>query len=379
MKFPDSPVSLLQELIRIPSVNPDSASGEGAAGEAGCAARVGELLKACGAEVAFEDVLPGRPNVIGRFPGRRDRPGVLLAPHTDTVSVAGMEIDPFGGVLRGGRVYGRGASDTKGTMAAMLWALHLLRDELPALSRPVAFVGLMGEEAGQPGAKDFAARHADEFEFAVVGEPTSLRTVYATKGCLWLELSTHGRSCHGSTPEFGDNAARKMVEVLAKLLPALEDALPGYADPALGIPTANLGGIGAGSSPNIVPASCRAVIDFRETPALHRDGGGEALVAKILAGAGLADQVSLRVLASAAPLWNDPGIDGIRRLRALGSTLTTAPWYCDAGRLAERGLASVACGPGSIDQAHTKDEHLAVADLEAGADFYARFLRSYAP
>jgi len=378
MKFPDSPVALLQELVRIPSVNPDSAPDESAAGESACAAWVGEFLRRCGAGVVLEAVLPGRPNVIGRFPGPQDRRGILLAPHTDTVSVAGMTVAPFGGELREGRVYGRGASDTKGTMASMLWALHLLREELPALSRPVAFVGLMGEEAGQPGAKHFAAHHADEFEFAVVGEPTSLETVYATKGCVWLELSAVGRSCHGSTPELGENAARKMVEVLAGLLPALEAALPGYADEALGAPTVNLGGLAGGSSPNIVPASCRAVLDFRETPALHRAGGGEALVREILEGLGREDAVACRVLGAAAPLLNDPEIDGIRRLRALGSPLASAPWYCDAGRLAEKGLASVACGPGSIAQAHTKDEFLAVDDLEAGVDFYARFLRSYA-
>jgi len=376
MKFPDSPVDLLRELVRIPSVNPDSVADEGASGEAECAAWVGEFLRRCGAEVAFEEVLPGRPNLIGRFPGPEGR-GVLFAPHTDTVSVAGMTVDPFGAEVREGRVYGRGASDTKGTMAAMLWALHLLRDELPSLSRPVAFVGLMGEEAGQPGAKHFAAHHASEFEFAVVGEPTSLQTVYATKGCVWLELSTRGRSCHGSTPELGENAALLMVEALSELIPALDTALAGYADPALGTPTANLGGLAGGSSPNIVPASCRAVLDFRETPALHRDGGGEALVRKLLSEAGRGEGVACRVLGSAAPLWNDPETDGIRRLRALGSELVTAPWYCDAGRLAERGLPSVACGPGSIDQAHTKDEYLAIADLEAGVDFYVRFLRSY--
>ena len=125
-----------------------------------CAVRVGELLRACGAEVTLEEVLPGRPNVIGRFPGGRKNRGILLAPHLDTVSVQGMSIDPFGGEIRDGKIFGRGASDTKGTMAAMLWALFQMRENLSRLSSPVTFVGLMGEEADQPGSKHFAAHHA---------------------------------------------------------------------------------------------------------------------------------------------------------------------------------------------------------------------------
>ena len=93
MTFPDSPASLLQSLIQIPSVNPDGASGQGATGEKACAEWVGMFLEACGADVVFEEVLPGRPNVTGHFHGRKGKPGLLFAPHTDTVSVKGMTID----------------------------------------------------------------------------------------------------------------------------------------------------------------------------------------------------------------------------------------------------------------------------------------------
>src|SRR6185436_532575 len=111
------------ELIRIPSVNPAGTPGTDGVGEEKCARYVERFLRSLGATAELRSVLPGRPNVVGRFPS--DRPGkprVLFAPHTDTVSVAGMTIDPFGGEVREGRVWGRGASDTKGSMAAMLWA-----------------------------------------------------------------------------------------------------------------------------------------------------------------------------------------------------------------------------------------------------------------
>ncbi len=377
MRFPDTPVALLQDLIRIPSVNPDGATDPDAAGEAACARRVGELLAACGANTTFEEVRPGRPNVLGRFPGGEGKPGLLFAPHLDTVSVAGMTVAPFGGEISQGKVYGRGASDTKGTMTAMLWALHGLRDEIPRLPVAVAFVGLMGEEAGQPGSKHFAKHHGDEFDFAIVGEPTSLETVHAHKGCIWHRLSTSGRSCHGSTPECGENAIRKLLPALEALLDHLGERLPAYADPVLGTPTVSLGMLQGGSSPNIVPAACEAFLDVRETPALFEAGGSGRLIREFLARPDWHGAVSVETLGDSSPLLTDPGTDGIRRLLSIGSSLATAPWYCDAGRLSEGGIPSVACGPGSIAQAHTKDEHLAISDLEAGCDFYRRFLETY--
>ena len=377
MPIPASPAALLQELIRIPSVNPDCAVDQGATGEKNCAIRVGEILEACGAEVTFEDVLPGRPNVIGRFPGGEGKPGLLLAPHTDTVSVQGMSIDPFGGEIRDGKIFGRGASDTKGTMAAMLWALHELREEIPRLSTAITFVGLMGEEAGQPGSKHFASRYSAHFNFALVGEPTSLETVHAHKGCVWLRLSTKGRACHGSTPEKGDNAIRKLIPHLEDLLKHLECRLPDYADPVLGLPTVSMGLLQGGSSPNIVPDECHVTLDFRETPALFEAGGSRHLVETFLEVNGLTTQIKVSVIGDSCPLLTDPETDGIRRLLSIGSRLTTAPWFCDAGRLAECGIPSVACGPGNIAQAHTKDEFLTVADLEAGSDFYRLFLETY--
>ncbi|MEM9016377.1 MAG: M20/M25/M40 family metallo-hydrolase [Verrucomicrobiota bacterium] len=376
MEAIESPVALLQELIRIPSVNPDGAPDEDAAGERECAEWVGRFLEGIGATVTFEEVLPGRPNVIGRFPSTSSRRGLVLAPHTDTVSVRGMTIDPFGGEISDGKIYGRGASDTKGTMAAMLWALHLEREAIPGYAHPIAFAGMMGEEASQPGSRHFAANHADEFSFALVGEPTELETVYANKGCVWIELSTTGKSCHGSTPERGENAIRKLIPILEPLLRRIEERLPQYADDILGLPTVSLGKIEGGTSPNIVPSSCRVVLDFRETPALHEAGGSLGLVRELLPSEDA--EIAAKVLGESSPLLTDTRHPGVERLESIGSRLTTAPWFCDAGRFAECGLASVACGPGKIAQAHTKDEYLSIADLEAGVAFYRRFLRTWA-
>lgn len=375
--FAPDVVALLQNLIRIPSINPEG-SGEGPGrGERRCAEHVAECLSFLGAEVVLEEVLPDRPNVIGRFPGPEEGPGILFAPHTDTVSVEGMTIDPFGGEVRDGRVYGRGASDTKGTMAAMLWALYEVRDQLPRLGARIGFVGLMGEEASQPGSRDFARRHADEFDFAVVGEPTELDTVYSHKGCTWLEISAEGVSCHGSTPHLGDNAILRLTPLLDPMLERLGARLPDFEDPVLGRPTISLGLIRGGSSPNIVPDRCTAILDCRVTPALAGAGGPAKLVEETLAEMPGGEAIRVMTRGESAPLATDPETDGIQRLLSIGSELATAPWFCDAGCLAEAGIASVACGPGKIAQAHTKDEFLAIADLEAGAEFYANFIRTF--
>src|SRR6187431_3293367 len=158
---PRTVTELCQALVRIPSVNPDGDPGVTQTGEADCAAYVGEFLRHCGAEVVLEEVLPKRPNVIGRFashpsPDGKAKARILFGPHLDTVGVGGMSIDPFGGELRDGRIWGRGACDTKGPMASMLWALRESRDRLADLSHEIWFAGLMSEEADQHGSRALA-------------------------------------------------------------------------------------------------------------------------------------------------------------------------------------------------------------------------------
>ena len=163
-------VQLCRELVRIPSVNPDDNPGTPETGEARCAHWLADWIRTefPGAEVSTPEVLPNRPNLIARFPS--DKPGkprLLFAPHTDTVSIVGMTIPPFGGEVREGRLYGRGASDTKGPMASMLAALHAIRDVLPSLSHEVWFAGLAGEEAGQHGAHALAEK--ESFDLVISG------------------------------------------------------------------------------------------------------------------------------------------------------------------------------------------------------------------
>lgn len=379
--LPANVIELCQALVRIPSVNPDGDPGCDQTGELACAEFIGEFLRASGAAVELDEVEPGRPNVIGRFPTApssdgQPKPRIVFAPHTDTVSVGGMTIDPFSSELRDGRLWGRGASDTKGPMAAMLWALHELREVIPQLPVEVHFVGFMSEESAQLGSQHFARQHGP-YDFALVGEPTDLKTVYKHKGCLWADVHTTGVAVHGSIPEKGVNAIVKMAAMVQALdtefRPLLKDH--GGPDDLLGPSSINLGMIRGGTRSNIVADHCVLRVDMRTTPGINRAGGALALLKDFVTSKDATAWVE--PLPETFPLDTDANNPFVQRLVQCGSELTGAPWFCDAAFLAAGGTPSIAIGPGNIAQAHTKDEYIAIEDLEAGVAFFIKFLKSW--
>lgn len=369
MTAPRSVVELCQALVRIPSVNPHGSPGTLGVGEKRIAEWLATFLESCGARVELREVLPQRPNVVAHWPG--DRPGkprVLFAPHTDTVSVEGMSIEPFSGELREGRVWGRGASDTKGTMAAMLWALRESHERLAELGHEIWFAGLMSEEADQHGSRALAAE--ERFDFVIAGEPTELQVVHTHKGAAFLNLTTHGVAAHASRPDLGENAIEKMLAVLAFIRTELAPEFAAQCDPVLGSSTLSIGTIRGGSKTNVIPDRCEASVDLRFVPAHYRPTIIDDLRARLRQ---IVPDVEVTA-APAPPLFTDPAHPLIGVLGECGARPVGAPWFCDACYFAERGMPAVALGPGSIAQAHTKDEWIATADLEAGVEFFKRFL-----
>ena len=369
--LPASVIDLAQALVRIPSVNPDGDPGTDQTGEQACAEFLADFLRALGGSVSLTEVHPHRPNVVARFPAEGDKPRLLFAPHTDTVSVAGMTIDPFGGEIRDGKLYGRGATDTKGPMAAMLWALHECRDLLPDLSHEVWFAGLMGEEAGQDGAKALAAH--ENFDFVIVGEPTGLEIVFKHKVDVTARITATGRAAHSSCPERGENAITKLAAGLLSLEQVLTAHFAAIEDPVLGHPTFSIGTIRGGTKFNIVPDHAEAVIDLRLLPSQWKDREAEA-VFEVMRAACPGLQVS-RIAGSEA-LDTDPSHPLIAKLIAVGGRPAGAAWFCDAAIFSSRDVPAVAVGPGSIAQAHTEDEFIALDDLEAGVGYFKKFLHS---
>ncbi|MDP4897251.1 MAG: M20 family metallopeptidase [Akkermansiaceae bacterium] len=371
---------LLQDLIRIPSVNPDNAHPDEAefTHEEKMAAYLSDWLTDIGATVTLEEIAPRRPNLIARFAPLDGRPRILLGPHLDTVGITNMTIPPFSGDIRDGKIWGRGASDTKGPMAAMLAGLAENKDLLAELPVAVDFVAFMGEEASQHGSKHFARHHADEYAFAIVGEPTSMQVVHTTKGSLWATLSATGTSAHASQPHLGDNAILKLSRALLTLQENLAPALATFTHPVLGGSTLNIGTITGGTAPNIVPNLASAQIDIRQTPTLHAAGGGLKLVRDTIESLGLPLEISHAH--ENPPMETDPANPFIQKLLATDprTKTTGAPWFSDAAHLAAAGLPSICIGPGSIDQAHTKDEFLDLDLLRDGEIFFTNFIRSLA-
>lgn len=366
-------VTLLQELVRIPSVNPDNTPGTVEAGEEKIAVFLSGWLESIGAKVTLEEIKPGRPNLIARFAPIDGRPRMLYGPHLDTVGVGGMTIEAFGGEIHDGKLWGRGASDTKGPMAAMLWSLHENRDILQTLPIAIDFVAFMGEESGQWGSKSFVRDHGKHYSFAIVGEPTDMKVVHENKGSTWATLRTTGKAAHSSMPEKGDNAILKLTRAINQLDRHLVPKLKEFTHDKLGPSTINFGVIRGGSRPNIVPDLAEAEIDIRFSPSLQNAGGALKLLADTIADHEL--PVEIVNPHENPPLETQAGHPGIQRLIKQGSELASAPWFSDAAHLSAGGVPSICIGPGSIDQAHTVDEYIDIEALKQGAEFFTQFVK----
>lgn len=371
---------LLQQLIRIPSVNPDheAPNQPEITHEQRLANFLAEHLTDLGAHVTLEEILPSRPNLIARFAPLDGRPRILLGPHLDTVGIANMTIPPFSGEIKDGKIWGRGASDTKGPMAAMIAGLAANKNILPDLPIAVDFVAFMGEEASQHGSKHFVAHHATPYQFAIVGEPTSLNIVHTTKGSLWATLSASGISAHASQPELGENALLSLASSVLTLQNHLAPLLASHTHPILGHSTLNFGTFHSGLAPNIVPNRASAQIDIRLTPSLASAGGALNLLQNTITRLNL--PLTIETSHENPPMETATTHPIINKILATDPAcqLTGAPWFSDAALLSAGGLPSICLGPGSIAQAHTKDEFISLADLQAGERFFTQFIRSLA-
>jgi acetylornithine deacetylase/succinyl-diaminopimelate desuccinylase family protein len=375
MAAPATALDLLRDLVAIPSVNPQGDPGTDSVGEQALGEYVASFLRELGAETSLEEVEPGRPNVRATFaPEGGEIAHLAFAPHLDTVSVAGMTVAPFDPVVRDGKLFGRGSSDTKGPMAAALWALREWAQSAARAQSRVrwTFHALMGEEAGNDGAHALV-KSGFASDLTLVLEPTQLGVVTAHKGALWLEVTTRGVACHGATPERGVSAIYAMRHVLTAIEEVVIPQLARHAHPKLGPTTLNTGTIAGGSKINIVPDFCRIELDCRYVPGLTAEQL-RAEVEQLLRSAGA--EVDVRIQRTSTPLEADEKAPWLQRLGAEAKGFTTAPWFSDASVLASSGRCPAVCvGPGSIAQAHTKDEFILVDDYAAGVDFFGRWLR----
>lgn len=365
---------ILAELVSIPSVHPEADPGGTVQGEAAAAAWVAEYLKALGADVSIRDLAPGRPSVIGVFePALPARATVAFAPHLDTVGVRGMTVPPFELTSRAGRLHGRGSCDTKGPMAALLGAFAAWTQSPERKQNDVRwiFAATAGEEQGSLGARALV-EEGFKADFAVALEPTDLKVVHGAKGILRVWIEVPGRAAHGAKPERGVNAVYRALPLIEALKNDLGPKLGSTRHPVLGGCSLNLGIVQGGGELNLVPALCRIGLDIRVHPNLP---GSDVLPLLHAAIKRHAPKAKLSLHREGPSFVTERTEPWARRLRAAGRGWAAADWFCDANIFAGAGIPSVAFGPGSIAQAHTKDEFIVERELEAGVAAFGKFLR----
>jgi acetylornithine deacetylase len=358
-------IELTQRLVAIDSVNP--ALVPGGAGEAEIARFVADWLAAGGLEVETIG-RADRPSVIGIARGTGGGRSLLLDAHTDTVGVAGME-RPLEARLEHGRLYGRGAYDMKGSLAAVLLAG---RDALRRRLRgDVVIAAVADEEAASIGTEAVLQQvHADA---AIVAEPTGLTVGVAHKGFVGLELVTEGRAAHGSRPDLGLDAIAKMGYILLgieKLDRALR-AEPGHR--LLGTGSVHAALIAGGQELSSYPASCRLEAERRILPGETAAGAEEELrlLVEGLAAADPEFRASVRVLFAREPFEiapDDPFVELVRR-HAGGAELSGQAYWADSGLLGAAGVPTVLFGP-SGEGAHAVVEWVDLASLERCYETY---------
>ena len=370
---------LLRDLVALPSVNPmgrDLQSPD--LFEHRVTAYLEEFFRGLGVAHERQPVAPLRENIIARVEPPGARRTLVFEAHQDTVPTDHMVIDPFGAKIEAGRLYGRGACDIKGGMAAMLAAFARVARERPAGACNVIMACTVDEEHTFPGVQRLV--RGLKADMAVVAEPTQLNIVNAHKGVVRWTLAARGRACHSSSPEQGVNAIYRMAGLLVSVerYAGMLHSSPG--DPVLGRPTLSVGRIEGGVSVNTVPDDCRAQIDRRLIPGedprqalehfrnylKEHHGAGDFectdpwLRAPALAAAG-SEELVARLGAA---------IDAVK-----GSHRVTAvPYGTDASTIAEAGIPAVVFGPGDISRAHTCDEWVPLDEVEQASEILYRLV-----
>jgi acetylornithine deacetylase len=365
-------VELTTSLVRAGGQNPP---GEEAATVAVLSTAATEL----GLDVVETAVEPGRNNVRITLEGGPG-PGLLLLGHTDVVPVGdGWTTDPFGGAVHDGRIYGRGASDMKGGLAASLAALAALRGV--GLSGPVELAALVDEEETGKGIRAYVSSVQRPFLGCVTAEPTDLQTIIGARGASYVRVEVHGNACHAGNPDDGANAIYGAAAVVAEI-ERLHAELATQPHPLLGPATWSVGQIQGGTGGSIVPAECVVVADRRLLPGESTDAVLDDLLQRV-AGLRLADRGLTVELAMPMemPAFQTPADSELARATdaaladAGGPALALGGWTaaCDGGFVArDLGVPVVVLGPGSATtQAHRADESVAIEELVIAARAYA--------
>lgn len=366
------PVLLTQRLVQAESVNPPGDTS-------GVAAILRSVLEPAGFAVTSADTPEGGENLLAVLPGEGGRAPLCLTGHMDTVPLgaAPWRQDPFGGRIRGGRMYGRGVSDMKAGLAALSAAAVGLAD-MDRRAADVVLVLTAAEETGCLGAKVLAGSGLlpSRAGALVVAEPTACRPLVGHKGALWVRAQFTGKAAHGSMPGCGINAVDLAIRAAVELPRLLSDYCP---HPLLGSPTASIGTFQGGGKVNVVPDRAVLEADLRTLPGMDHAGLLDGLRR-------LWPEAAITAFADVPPVLTDPedpfvtlALDILEGQEGVRPTVGAVSYFTDASVLAAAlGRPPVLLfGPGEPGQAHQTDESCPVAAITRAADFYLALARGW--
>ena len=368
---------LLAQLVAIDSVNPTLVPG--GAGEAQIAAFVADWLRERGLEVTVDEPLPGRPSVVGVARGTGGGASLMLNAHLDTVNVDGMH-RPHEPVVRDGRLYGRGAYDMKGGLAAIMVAgAAAARD---GLSGDVIVTAVADEEHSSEGVQSVLRRWGADA--CIVTEPTHLCACVAHKGFVWAQLETQGRAAHGSRADLGVDAIVGMAPALAGI-PGLQRRLDAQGHPLLGAASLHASLISGGQELSSYPERCVLEVERRTLPG-ESTADVERELQELLALAREADPrltTQLRMGLVREAFQVDPSAGIVATLRAAAAqTLGAEPEvvghkaWMDAAFIAAAGIPTVVFGP-TGEGAHAIEEHVELESVEQVAEIVIETARRF--
>jgi succinyl-diaminopimelate desuccinylase len=372
---PDAVIALARQLVRVPSHTPD--------GEVEAASLLEGFFHRAGIPTTRQEVDEFGVNLLVTLRGKTPHVGLLFNGHLDVVPPSSaMRYPPFDAVVEGGRLWGRGAVDMKGGLAAMACALTAVQGAGIPLDRSLTLSAVASEEQGCRGTARLIQSGASA-RWALVGEPTGLDLVIAHKGVDRYQVIVEGRAAHESMPERGVNA----IVQAARVIGALDEHLlcaEQPVHPLLGYATYNIGTIQGGLSRNMVPDRCMFRISKRWLPG----DSPEAIRGEIEAAiAGVGSPAHISVV-------REPDVEQVPRpplelmpehplTRALASTVgrltgrtpNLRGWaaYTDGGLLQVAGIPTAVFGPGDLKLAHTDDEHIVLEEIVTAAEVYAGF------
>ena len=364
-------ISLTRALLQFDTVNPPGR-------ERDCAKYAGAMLQEWGFSVEYFEYAEGRTSVVARAGGNDGKAPLCLTGHLDVVPLGARawSKDPFSGETDGDRLYGRGASDMKAGVAAILLAARSFSKKLNN-TPGIVVVLTAAEEGGCVGSAQLARTGLlGKAGAMVVGEPTSNYPLVGHKGSVKFHARFRGVSAHGSMPELGVNAIYKAGKALARL-ETFDFQVSEH--PVMGRPTLNVGTIEGGVTVNAVADSARIGVDIRTVPGMDH----EEVLKKIRAAL---PEAELEVFSNLKPVWTAPEQDWVQRVFEICKPYVgaqpaarTAPYMTDAANLLKvyTGVPTVVLGPGEAAMAHQTDEYASQERIRQSVAIYESLIRDW--